>query len=335
MNEILHGGRLDEAVERFGGPRSKWLDLSTGINPVSYPVREIPKPVWNSLPDTEAWNNAADAVRAAYELHPSAAVSLAPGTQSHIQTLPMLFKPQPVAIVGFSYQEHGVCWKRGGHDVFVTDGLESAESTARIVIAVNPNNPDGRILDRKELIGLARRLGAKGGLLVVDESFADVAPNASVADQTGRDGLLVLRSLGKFYGLPGARFGAALGADILIRRMEEMLGPWAVSGPALHLATAALNDKRWYRKTRKKLNQGREKLEEILISNGHEVVGGTGLFVLSKHANAGEVWEHLAEAKILARSFVGKPEWLRFGLPGSKSAFNRLNKVLANFPSPE
>ena len=335
MSEILHGGRLDEVVERFGGPRSKWIDLSTGNNPHAYPIREFPKSVWTTLPDRDARDEAESSVRAAYELHPSAAVSLASGTQSHIQILPLLFKPQPVAIVGFSFQEHGNCWKRGGHDVFVTDGLESAESTARIVVAVNPNNPNGRILDRKELIGLARRLGAKGGLLVVDESFADVAPNASVADQTGRDGLLVLRSLGKFYGLPGARFGAALGADILIRRMEEMLGPWAVSGPALHLATAALNDNKWHRKTRIKLNEGREKLEEILTSNGLEVVGGTGLFVLSRHPSAGEVWEHLAESKILARSFIGKPEWLRFGLPGSKSAFNRLNKALAKFPSQE
>ena len=335
MSDILHGGRLDEAVARFGGPRSKWLDLSTGINPGSYPVKDIPKQAWTSLPDEDAWNNAANAVRLAYEIHPSAGVSLAPGTQSHIQNLPMLFKPQPVAIVGFTYQEHGICWKRGGHDVYVTDGLESAEATARIVVVVNPNNPDGRVLDRKELAGLARRLGAKGGLLVVDESFSDVSPNASVADQAGRDGLLVLKSLGKFYGLPGVRFGAAVGAENLIRRMEEMLGPWAVSGPALHLAATALGDRKWYRRTRKKLNEGREQLEEILISNGHEVVGGTGLFVLSRNEFAEDIWEHLAQLKILTRSFTGKPEWLRFGIPANKVAFKRLDKALSTFATGE
>ena len=331
MTGVAHGGRLDEAIARFGGKRSRWLDLSTGINPHPYPIPEIDGEAWSRLPDTEAYLNAENAVRSAYNVSDEGCVSLAPGSQMHIQLLPLLYKPQPVALVGFTYQEHGVCWRRAGHDVYVTDGLDSAEATARIVVVVNPNNPDGKMFDRKDLLTLARRLGAKGGLLVVDESFGDVAPLSSVADETGRDGLLVMRSLGKFYGLAGARFGAALGSRLVIDRLNEQMGPWAVSGPALAVATQALEDAAWRKKMLKKLNSERERLEDVMIKNDHDVVGGTGLFVLSRHPRASELWEHLAKAQILTRSFPGKPEWLRFGLPPNKTGLNRLDKALSSF----
>lgn len=333
MTRISHGGRLDEAVERFGGKREKWLDLSTGINPTAYQVADLPNHVWQELPDDLAIQTASDATRKAYGVNDDALICLAPGAQAIIQNLPFLFKPQAVAIVGFTYQEHGVCWKRGGHEVYVTDGLESAEATARIVIVVNPNNPDGRIFDPGDLTALARRLGAKGGLLVVDESFGDVTPNASICSEAGREGLLVMRSLGKFYGLAGVRFGAAIGAPLLIPRLEERLGPWAVSGPALHVAGVALQDKAWRKRMVKKLVAARESLEEILIARGFEVVGGTGLYVLAQHTNAEAVARHLSEQHILVRQFPSKPDWLRFGLPGSKPGFSRLDKALRGFYS--
>ena len=335
MTAVMHGGRLDEAVTRFGGKREKWLDLSTGINPFGYPVPEIAKERWTDLPDQGAVDEAELAAREAYDVSEHAAVSLAPGSQLHIQLLPYLFKPQPVAIVGFTYQEHGVCWRRAGHDVYVTDGLESAEATARIVIVVNPNNPDGRIIPRDDLISLSRRLGAKGGLLVVDESFSDVSPNSSVSDEAGRDGLFVLRSLGKFFGLGGVRFGTGLGTRLIVERLNEMMGPWAVSGPALAVATDALSNKNWRKKMLRKLSAQREKLETVLSENGCEIVGGTGLFVLARHPKASDLWEHLARSHILVRSFPGKAEWLRFGLPKNQSALKRLDKALGTFASPD
>ncbi len=331
MSEVQHGGRLDAAVSQFGGKAEKWVDLSTGINPASYPIADIDKRHWHRLPDQLAWNEAAEAARMAYGATDQAAISLAAGSQAHIQLLPTLFKPQDVAIVGFTYQEHSVHWRKAGHQVFVTDGLESAEATARIIVVVNPNNPDGRITDRTALLELARRLAAKGGLLVVDEAFGETAPRSSVADQAGRDGLIVLRSLGKFYGLAGVRFGVALTYENLARRLEEGLGPWAVSGPALAIAAQALQDSKWQKRTSKKLVAAREQLEDVLLKNGHEVVGGTGLFVLTRHGQAERLWTHLAKAHILTRSFSGKPEWIRFGLPGSKAAFNKLDKALADF----
>ncbi|MEP1207328.1 MAG: threonine-phosphate decarboxylase CobD [Rhizobiaceae bacterium] len=331
MTDIMHGGRLDEAVARFGGARERWIDLSTGINPHAYPVPEIADIAWTALPDRDAEDQARLAVREAYGVDESAGISLAPGSQMHIQLLPFLFKPQPVAIVGFTYQEHGVCWQRADHKVYVTDGLSSAEATARIVIVVNPNNPDGRIFEGDELVSLSRRLAAKGGLLVVDESFADVAPECSVADEAGRDGLFVMRSLGKFFGLAGLRFGAGLTSRTLATRLDERIGPWGVSGPALAVATAALRNKGWQKRNRSKLAKGQQAVLDLLQKHDVKTLGGTSLFTLLQHEKAEEMWEHLASNQILVRSFPGKADWLRIGLPKGKPQLTRLDKALAGF----
>ncbi|MGI9354230.1 MAG: threonine-phosphate decarboxylase CobD [Rhizobiaceae bacterium] len=331
MSEISHGGQLDKAISRFAGRKSDWLDLSTGINPNGYPIPELDPEIWSRLPDKAGWEATAAIAHEAYRAGVGAAISLAPGSQAHIQLLPWLFKPQAVAIVGFTYQEHGLCWRRAGHEVYVTDGLESAEATARIVIVVNPNNPDGRIWDREALAGLARRLASRGGILVVDEAYCEVTPNASVAGETGREGLVVLRSLGKFYGLAGIRFGVVLTSELLARRLEERLGPWAVSGPAQAVAAQALSDEKWRKQARKNLVTMREELETILLKSGHEIVGGTDLFVLSKQGKAHALWEHLGSQKILTRVFPGKADWMRFGMPADKRALRRLHKALVSF----
>ncbi|MEM1316704.1 MAG: threonine-phosphate decarboxylase, partial [Pseudomonadota bacterium] len=265
MTALEHGGRLDAAIAAHGGTPKQWLDLSTGINPRGYPVGEVHPEAWSRLPDATRWKAAIDAQRIACEVPQQAGISLAPGTQMHIQMLPTLFKPQPVAVVGFTYQEHSHCWRKAGHEVLISDGLESAKATARIIVVVNPNNPDGRTFDPQQLIALSRSLASKGGLLVVDESFGDVAPDISVAPNAGVDGLMVLRSLGKFYGLAGVRFGAAIGSPTLVERLEETLGPWAVSGPALDVAARALADRTWRVRMRRKLRADREELESALL----------------------------------------------------------------------
>ena len=101
---------------------------------------------------------------------------------------------------------------------------------------VNPNNPDGRVVGKRELLGVADALHRRGGILVVDESFADVVADISVSREADCDNVVVLRSFGKFYGLAGVRLGFAIASPRLANRLDMMLGPWAVSGPAIGLA---------------------------------------------------------------------------------------------------
>jgi cobalamin biosynthetic protein CobC len=328
---VIHGGRMDEAIAKYGGAKKKWLDLSTGINSVAYPMPDIDARSWAQLPQNSDIEKLLVAAKSAYGAPDAAKCAVGAGSQAFIQSLPTLYKPQSVAIVGFTYQEHGLCWQQAGHEVLVADGFESAEASARIIVLVNPNNPDGQTQDPAMLAELAKRLGAKGGLLIVDEAFCDLAPELSTMKYAGQAGLLVLRSFGKFFGLAGLRLGFAFGPELLIERLGERLGPWPVSGPAITVGTKALLDKRWINRTRKRLTANRLAFEKVLKQMNFSVVGGTDLFVLLQIENARELYEYLASKQILARPFPGREDWLRLGIPGKKAVLNRIAKILAEF----
>ena len=141
----------------------------------------------------------------------------------------------PVAIVGPTYGEHALAWQNAGHEVIPIDDLDGFPENAAHAVIVNPNNPDGRIVESAALAQLAARLRDRGGWLVVDEAFADVDPAIGAAPLSVDWPVVVLRSFGKFYGLAGLRLGFALAAPRLISRIEAMLGPWAVAGPAIEI----------------------------------------------------------------------------------------------------
>lgn len=323
---IEHGGGLARAEARFGRPREGWLDLSTGINPWPYPVGVVPDAAWMRLPDQDMFDELRAAAASYFGASNSSLVVAAPGSQALIQLLPRLVPRGRVKILGFTYAEHELCWRRAGHEVVITDDIEC---DADIIIVTNPNNPDGRTVEPRQLVITAQRLAARGGLLVVDEAFADVRPEISVAAQTGSEGLCVLRSFGKFFGLAGARLGFALAPHALARRIEAELGPWAVAGPAIAIGTRALRDGGWIATTRTRLSRAVLRLDKILTATGLEIVGGTDLYRLVCAENAAVIWERLARRGILVRAFTDRPRWLRFGLPPNGEAEERLATALS------
>jgi cobalamin biosynthetic protein CobC len=325
-----HGGGLDAAEARFGKPEGGWVDLSTGINPWPWIPGEVSANAWTRLPDRAAYDRLRSAAARYFGCLPEALMA-APGSQALIQAVPRLVPPGRVGILGFTYAEHARCWRLAGHKVTVADTLDAAGNAADdadCVIVTNPNNPDGRQIEPERLVELAGRLAARGGLLVVDEAFADVTPGLSVAAWAGRPGLCVLRSFGKFFGLAGLRLGFALGTGDLVRRLEDHLGPWAVAGPALEIGATAMADFNWIEATRVRLAGAARELDSLLESHGLTVIGGTDLYRLASTAHAGGLFEHLGRRGILVRSFEVRPEWLRFGLPPDDAAWGRLRAAL-------
>ncbi|EWY40263.1 L-threonine-O-3-phosphate decarboxylase [Skermanella stibiiresistens SB22] len=328
-----HGGGLSGAEARFGRPRDGWIDLSTGINPWPYPVPPLTAEAWNRLPDRAAHDKLIAAAAGYFGADPTTLVA-APGSQALIQAVPRLVPPGRVAILGFTYAEHARCWSLAGHHVTIADTLADAAAAADCVIVTNPNNPDGRRSTPADLLELAGVLAGRGGSLVVDEAFADVAPELSVAGTAGRPGLRVLRSFGKFFGLAGLRLGFALGDRDLMARLEDHLGPWAVAGPALEIGAAAMADRAWIATTRDRLAAAATSLDDILSAHGLGVVGGTDLYRLIETPGAAALFEHLGRHGILVRPFQSKPGWLRFGLPPDAVAVERLREALASFILP-
>jgi cobalamin biosynthetic protein CobC len=327
---IEHGGALDRAIAEYGGARGDWLDLSTGINPVSYPLPDLPHEVWTRLPDAALEQRALAAAQTYYGFGNGAGFIAAPGTQALIQLYPHLAAPGNALVIGPTYEEHAQALGLAGRDVRYERSLSSLDDEDSIAVVVNPNNPDGKRLPADALLFAAERLAERGGLLVVDEAFADCDPADSVAAHAGMDGLLVLKSFGKFFGLAGVRLGFAAGPRELTGALQSMLGPWAVSGPALAVAAAAYADDRWIGETRRRLSSDRKALEIILSSAGLQMAGGTDLFVLARHFQAQHIWRELAARHILVRKFDYQHDWLRFGVPADDAARERLAAALRN-----
>lgn len=327
---LQHGGDLAAARARFPDAPAPWVDLSTGINPRAFPLPEFPAEAWTRLPGRAELDGLLAAAAAAYGAPGPDHVVAAPGTQALIALLPRLVpSARRVAVLGFGYEEHPESWRRAGAEVAIVDDI-AALGHADVAVVVNPNNPDGRLVPVDRLAAVAAEIGRRAGLLVVDEAFADMAPTGmSLVPHLEGTGAVVLRSFGKAYGLAGLRLGFACAAPALAARIAAMLGPWAVSGPALAIGTAALGDRAWLAGTIAAATADAARLDGLLAGAGFEVVGGTPLFRLARHAEAGRWFERLGRAGILARPFARRPEWLRFGLPADAAAWSRLAAALS------
>jgi cobalamin biosynthetic protein CobC len=326
---VEHGGDLVAARRLFPRAPNPFVDLSTGINPNAYPLPPLPPALFARLPQPDAAERLASIAAAVYGAPAPACVIAAPGTQSLLALVAGLLPPGRAAILGPTYAEHARAAALAGHRVAEVTDI-SQLGAAGLAVVVHPNNPDGRMSSRDDLIALADTLRGHAGLLVVDEAFIEVAPpGMSLAGDLGRGNIVVLRSFGKFFGLAGLRLGFALAAPDIASRLRTALGPWAVSGPALAIGQAALADTAWIEATRAALAQAAQRLDALLVGAGLRIVGGTSLFRLVETPVAAALFDWLGNAGILVRRFTAQPSWLRFGLPANEPEWERLAYALA------
>jgi cobalamin biosynthesis protein CobC len=325
---LEHGGNLAAARRLFPDAPQPFIDLSTGINPFPYPLPAFPPDIFARLPDVAAQMRLAAVAARAYGAPSAAHVVPAPGTQILLPPVAALAPAGRAAILGPTYSEHARAAALAGHVVIDARTIEELRE-ADLAVVVNPNNPDGRILTREQLLNLADELERRSGVLVVDEAFMEVGPpEASVAGDVHRGNIIVLRSFGKFFGLAGLRLGFALASPDLAASLAALLGPWAVSGPAIAIAERALADAAWIDGTRRRLADAAAKLDGLLADAGTEAIGGTSLFRLVRTPAASRLFQHLGTAGVFVRAFREQPTWLRFGIPRDGD-WHRLQSLLA------
>ncbi len=323
-----HGGALDRAMKVFGGTEDEWLDLSTGINPVAYKMPPLPPSLWARLPDQKLTDDTLRAARLYYGISEGAGGVMGPGTQSLIQLYPTLAHVGVAEVLSPTYEEHASNLARVGWQVEAVQDFSDLNDRTSVTVAVNPNNPDGRRIGIDEIERVATLLAKRGGFLLVDEAFSDTEDGVSAAHLAGMDGLLILKSFGKFFGLAGIRIGFAFGQKSLTDRLAIMLGPWAVAGTAMEIARKAYGDSEGIVQLKARIAESRRSLSEVLEENGLKEIGGTGLFALIDHPEADRIYEGLANRRILTRKFVHSPTWLRFGLAAHEVEYWRLSKAL-------
>jgi cobalamin biosynthetic protein CobC len=323
-----HGGSLDRARALFPDAPQPWIDLSTGINPHPYPLFDLPATAFSRLPEPGRNRDLARAAAATYGAASDRNVIPAPGTQILLPRVASLLPPGRAAVLGPTYAEHRRACAIAGHAVEETDDFDRL-AEANLAVVVNPNNPDGRIVARKDLLDLADRLASRGGLLLVDEAFMDVGPlQESLAGDVEGSGIVVLKSFGKFFGLAGVRLGFAIASTETAARLDDQLGPWAVAGPALEIGIRALADKHWQETMRQRLAEAALRLDVLLARHDIPVMGGTNLFRYTHLPAAGSLFETLGRHGILVRNFLERPDHLRFGLPANETEWDRLGRSL-------
>jgi len=315
-----HGGNLAAARARFGeGP---WLDLSTGINPVAWPVPPDLTADLGPLPGPAALAQLEAAAAAHFGVSP-ALVCAVPGSEMGLRLLgPLLGGRACHRVPG--YRTHGAAFA----DSLPVSPAAPVPGDARLLLA-NPNNPCGTLLDRTALETLLAERTAAGGWLIVDEAFVDAHPAASIAPLVGdARRLIVFRSFGKFFGLAGLRLGFVIAPSPLVACYRALLGDWPIDATALAIGTRAYRDRAWIDATRTALALRATAFDTLLRAHGLAPEGASPLFRLVSHPDAADLFERLARAHILVRPFDYAPRWLRLGVPADPQALDRIDRAL-------
>ena len=321
MNALhIHGGRIDLAAVHYPDAPRPWLDLSTGINPCAWPTDSVPTVDLLSLPSPAAIADLEAAAAAVFGTFADRVVAL-PGSELGLRMLATLDLPSPARFVVPSYATHAEAID--GAVPIARDAIRTlADGT---LLLANPNNPDGQCDTPQRLLTIAR----SGAFLIVDEAFADIVPGSSLVPLLRPDDrAIIFRSFGKFFGLPGVRLGFMIGPPEHVAEMRQRLGSWPISAHAVAYGIAAYRDAEWIAAARVSIVERAARLDVMLSLHGLQARGECALFRLIEDDAAPALFELLAQAGILTRSFDHSTRWLRMGVPGSDKAFARLDKAL-------
>ncbi len=270
---MIHGGHIQHASEEYGIAIERWLDLSTGISPIAYPFSALDRAAYQALPYPSA-----EFLQAAADYYGTDQLLPIAGSQAAIQQLPHILPRASVLLPEVGYQEHAHHWRRVegvSIDLYPSQPTQPASASnpsfaqaaaaraitrkldqnpERHLVVINPNNPTTLMFDAPQLLEWAERL-AEGCYLIVDEAFMEATPEQSLLKHLNKpvNNIIVLRSFGKFFGLAGLRLGFIVAQPLLLKKMRDCFGPWAVNGPAQQIATQAFRDLDWHKRARQAL----------------------------------------------------------------------------------
>lgn len=293
----------------FPNAPQPFIDLSTGVNPYSYPFRQAGEN--HRLADMEEMVVAIRTAADYYGVLPEN-LTIGSGMQPLLFALAGLrlqkFGVSRVAILSPTYSEYKIIWQMAGHKVVEVNNIEEL-ADADVAIICSPNNPDGKIYSSEKLEKL------RNSWLIVDEAFADVINHHNFSPQG--EGIIRMRSIGKFFGLAGIRVSCAIASAEITNWLRPVMGSWPITTDACLMLPAMLKDNAWIEKNRIRLEQESEDFRDILAEY-FEIVGYTSLFTLARVDNSDSWHTKLAKNGVLVRKFSYNRNWLRFGLPDKK-----------------
>ncbi len=324
-----HGGNKPALCELLGVDESRLLDLSSAVSHCPYLLPALPQQLLAELPYESAELRSIAAEY--YGVHPAQVLACA-GSQAAIQTLPRLRAASKVLLPQVGYAEHRQCWESAGHETCFFEGSVTAALRAQrpdVMVLIHPNNPTAEYVDAEDLEHW-RSLLPSDGQIVIDEAFIDPTPERSLTPSLGVPGLVILRSVGKFFGLPGLRLGFVLAEPALLRQLREAFGPWPVSSLAQWAGCLMLADRVWQQSMAEELQAQSDRQYRLLCAAGLEP-HTTPLFtsVRLPHEQAAQLTMAFLQRGIAPRYYHQHPDWawLRLGL-APETGQGRLEQAL-------
>ena len=271
MNEnTQHGGNLRELLQMSGGAREDLIDFSASINPLGPPdcLRSVISRNIERLahyPDPHA-----EELVEALSQKGTGKIVVGNGSTEILFALVRALKPRQVVIPVPSYGDYAQAAHRAGSPI-TTLKLEAAKDFAldwsalaavltgqEMVILGQPNNPTGQMFDVEEF----RRFAAQHvtTTFVVDEAFADFVMGYTTVACNPAPTVVGIRSLTKFYAIPGLRLGYAIAQAELAGKIREEIPPWSVNTLAQAVGAAILKEDDYTQRTRELITEQREAL---------------------------------------------------------------------------
>jgi threonine-phosphate decarboxylase len=316
-----HGGNVSEMSRRYGIDEDAIIDFSANINPLGYPagLRESVTEEFDSIlnyPDIDSF----DLVSGLSEYHgiDQDSIVVGNGSTEFIYWMPVVFKPRKALIVTPAFSEYEKGLKVVGTEVSYfraedTDNFsvdidrlcERLREGFDMVYLCNPANPTGVLTPKDEVrkvIACARETGTRA---VVDEAFVDFVEEESLKEEIFRySNLIVLRSMTKFFGIPGLRVGYIMAPEPVVKKIGECKPPWSVNSLVQKAVVKVLLDVDYIRNTIRYVTDERAFLTDALNEiPGFKIYGSAANFLLVSiiGLNAPELRDHLAQRGILIR----------------------------------
>lgn len=355
-----HGGRPEQMLARFGlEADSEVIDFSANLNPLGAPawLSQLLAASLTELavyPDPD-YTAAREAIARAEGLAPDQVRLTNGGAEAIFLAAALLAERggRRAAIVQPTFCEYARACRHYGikvrHLALKTDDFDldaaSALDAMREVDAVflcRPNNPSGTLVERELIERMLAEGQRYGSMLIVDEAFVDfVTPDERLTALLARyDNLLLLRSMTKFYTIPGLRLGYLLGDEAAVSRIAALQLPWSINAPAAALVEPLLADRQFHERTLAWLDAERPRFEHELRALGLRVVPSRANFLLLQDSGPRPMpalLTHLAHGGIMARhthNFVGlEGAWLRVAVR-SRRENQRLLEAIASWRTP-
>ena len=317
----LHGGNLERAMEKYGISSEKIIDFSANINPLGFSSKTREAIIKNldrlsHYPDPEckeAKKEISHYFKIDYEN-----IVLGNGSTELIYLIVQTLKPKKILIPVPTFCEYERASNNNNVSINFYKLKEKQEfllsmdeiilqlAEIDIVFLCNPNNPTGTFLLKKEMLILVKEVQKRKIFLVLDEAFIDLYEEESfIKEVKNYNHLIVLRSLTKFYGLPGLRIGFAASSSKLIEKLEAQKIPWSVNCLAQIAVREMLQDEKFISKSRSFLLEEKEFFyQELSNIKGLKAYNPSANFIFIKllgNISSEMLQDQLAKKGILIR----------------------------------